>query len=81
VGWIPRRRPPTAYRVICECHAGAIDPGPGDGGAESHSNLSHDPHQRPEIAWNESESEGRVADELSDAGFIVEPWRDSHVGS
>jgi hypothetical protein len=47
VGWIPRRRPPTAYRVICECHAGAIDPGPGDRGAESHSNLSHDPHQRP----------------------------------
>jgi amidohydrolase len=35
--------------------------------------LSHDLHQNPEIAWEEHVSAARVAGELGDAGFTVEP--------
>jgi amidohydrolase len=35
--------------------------------------LSHDLHQNPEIAWEEHVSAARVAGELDDAGFTVEP--------
>ncbi|MDT5150624.1 MAG: hypothetical protein QOI01_2357 [Mycobacterium sp.] len=35
--------------------------------------LSHDLHQNPEIAWEELVSAARVAGELDDAGFTVEP--------
>jgi amidohydrolase len=35
--------------------------------------LSHDLHQNPEIAWEEHVSAARVARELDDAGFTVEP--------
>jgi len=45
----------------------------GDGSQEHILKLSHDLHQNPEIAWEEHESAARVAGELSDAGFTVEP--------
>ncbi|MGH3640850.1 MAG: amidohydrolase, partial [Mycobacterium sp.] len=35
--------------------------------------LSHDLHQNPEIAWEEHVSAARVAGDLDDAGFTVEP--------
>jgi amidohydrolase len=35
--------------------------------------LSHDLHQNPETAWEEHVSAARVAGELGDAGFTVEP--------
>jgi amidohydrolase len=35
--------------------------------------LSHDLHENPEIAWEEHVSAARVAGDLDDAGFTVEP--------
>jgi amidohydrolase len=44
-----------------------------DGTQDRVVTLSHDLHAKPEIAWEESLSAARVAGELSDAGFTVEP--------
>jgi hypothetical protein len=45
----------------------------GDGSQNRVLVLSHELHRNPEIAWEEYESAARVAAELDDAGFTVEP--------